>query len=392
VTEPVQSLTQLLERASARRFLEAPPPEDLGLAEHLVFPFLALVGQYEMKLALLLAVINPVVGGVLLLGPRGTGKTTAARSLADLLPDVPRSRCTYGCLPEDIETGGLDAVCPDCATRYGQGEPLTYLDRVRLVELPLNSRLEDVVGGLDERAAVHNRMRLNRGLLSRADRNLLYVDEINLLMDDIVDAILDAASQGTYSVHRGPLSATYRARFVLIGSMNPEEGRLRPQILDRFGLRVVTRGLAAKQERLEAYRRSIAFHTNPRRVAMDYAETLERMRLEVVAARQALPSVRLSPQAEKAGLKIIQSLGIDSLRAEITLFEASRAHAVADGREQATPADVKAVAPMTLRLRRSAFMQDFFHNQAREETELRRLIRVADGRKTKKTPARRKKG
>jgi len=125
---------------------------------------------------------------------------------------------------------------------------------------------------------------------------------------------------------------------------------------------------------------------------MDYAETLERMRLEVVAARQALPSVRLSPQAEKAGLKIIQSLGIDSLRAEITLFEASRAHAVADGREQATPADVKAVAPMTLRLRRSAFMQDFFHNQAREETELRRLIRVADGRKTKKTPARRKKG
>jgi len=392
VTEPVQSLTQLLERASARRFLEAPPPEDLGLAEHLVFPFLALVGQYEMKLALLLTVINPFVGGVLLLGPRGTGKTTAARSLADLLPDVPRSRCTYGCLPEDIETGGLDAVCPECAQRYGEGEPLTYMDRVRLVELPLNARLEDVVGGLDERAAVHNRMRLNRGILSRADRNLLYVDEINLLVDDIVDAILDAASQGTYSVHRGPVSATYRARFVLIGSMNPEEGRLRPQILDRFGLRVVTRGLAAKEERLEAYRRSIAYHTNPRRVVLDYAETLERMRLEVVAAREALPSVRLSPQAERVGLRIIQSLGIDSLRAEITLFEAARAHAVADGRDQASPADIRAVAPMTLRLRRSAFMQDFFHNQAREETELRRLIGAADGRRRKKAPARRKRG
>jgi len=392
VTEPVQSLTQLLERASARRFLEAPPPEDLGLAEHLVFPFLALVGQYEMKLALLLTVINPFVGGVLLLGPRGTGKTTAARSLADLLPDVPRSRCTYGCLPEDIETGGLDAVCPECAQRYGEGEPLTYMDRVRLVELPLNARLEDVVGGVDERAAVHNRMRLNRGILSRADRNLLYVDEINLLVDDIVDAILDAASQGTYSVHRGPVSATYRARFVLIGSMNPEEGRLRPQILDRFGLRVVTRGLAAKEERLEAYRRSIAYHSNPRRVVLDYAETLERMRLEVVAAREALPSVRLSPQAERVGLRIIQSLGIDSLRAEITLFEAARAHAVADGRDQASPADIRAVAPMTLRLRRSAFMQDFFHNQAREETELRRLIGAADGRRRKKAPARRKRG
>jgi magnesium chelatase subunit I len=391
VTEPVQSLTQLLERASARRFLEAPPPEDLGLAEHLVFPFLALVGQYEMKLALLLTVINPLVGGVLLLGPRGTGKTTAARSLADLLPDVPRSRCTYGCLPEDVETEGLEAVCPDCAQRYGQGEPLTYMDRVRLIELPLNARLEDVVGGLDERAAVHKRMRLNRGILSRADRNLLYVDEINLLMDDIVDAILDAASQGTYSVHRGPLSATYRARFVLIGSMNPEEGRLRPQILDRFGLRVVTRGLAAKEDRLEAYRRSIAFHTNPRRVVLDYAETLERMRLEVVAAHEALPSVRLSPQAERVGLRIIQSLGIDSLRAEITLFEAARAHAVADGRDQASPGDIRAVAPMTLRLRRSAFMQDFFHNQAREETELRRLIGAADGRRAKKAPARRRK-
>ena len=392
MTEPVQSLTQLLERASARRFLEAPPPEDLGLAEHLVFPFLALVGQYEMKLALLLTVINPFVGGVLMLGPRGTGKTTAARSLADLLPDVPRSRCTYGCLPEDIETGGLDAVCPECAQRYGEGEPLTYMDRVRLVELPLNARLEDVVGGVDERAAVHNRMRLNRGILSRADRNLLYVDEINLLVDDIVDAILDAASQGTYSVHRGPVSATYRARFVLIGSMNPEEGRLRPQILDRFGLRVVTRGLAAKEERLEAYRRSIAYHSNPRRVVLDYAETLERMRLEVVAAREALPSVRLSPQAERVGLRIIQSLGIDSLRAEITLFEAARAHAVADGRDQASPADIRAVAPMTLRLRRSAFMQDFFHNQAREETELRRLIGAADGRRRKKAPARRKRG
>lgn len=285
MSEPVQSLTQLLDRASSRRFIEAPPPEDLGLAESLNFPFLALVGQSEMKLALLLAVINPNVGGVLLLGPRGTGKTTAARGLTDLLPNVPRSRCTYGCLPEDIETGGLDAVCPDCARRYGEGEPLTYTDPVRLVELPLNARLEDVIGGLDERAAVHNRMRLNRGLLSRSDHNLLYVDEVNLLTDDIVDAILDAASQGTYTVHRGPLAATYRARFVLIGSMNPEEGRLRPQILDRFGLRVVTRGLASRDERLEAYRRTVAYKTSPRRVILDFAEATDIVREEIAAAK-----------------------------------------------------------------------------------------------------------
>ena len=389
MSEPVQSLTQLLDRASSRRFIEAPPPEDLGLAESLNFPFLALVGQSEMKLALLLAVINPNVGGVLLLGPRGTGKTTAARGLTDLLPNVPRSRCTYGCLPEDIETGGLDAVCPDCARRYGEGEPLTYTDPVRLVELPLNARLEDVIGGLDERAAVHNRMRLNRGLLSRSDHNLLYVDEVNLLTDDIVDAILDAASQGTYTVHRGPLAATYRARFVLIGSMNPEEGRLRPQILDRFGLRVVTRGLASRDERLEAYRRTVAYKTSPRRVIQDFAEATDIVREEIAAARDAMPGVGLSPQAERFGLRLIESLGIDSLRAEITLFEAAKAHAMADGRDRATPADVRSVAPMTLRLRRSAFMKDFFSSQAREEKELTRLL--AGSRATSRQTAPRKK-
>lgn len=375
MSDQIQTLTQLLERASSKRFLEAPPPEDLGLAESLNFPFLALVAQREMKLALLLAVINPTVGGVLLMGPRGTGKTTAARSLTDLLPEVPRSRCTYGCLPEDITTGGIDAVCPDCARRYAEGEPLTYMDRVRLIELPLNARLDDVIGGLDERAALHHRMRLNRGILSRADRNLLYVDEVNLLSDDIIDAILDAAAQGTYTVHRGPVTATYRARFVLIGSMNPEEGRLRPQILDRFGLRVVTRGLTRKADRLEAYRRAVAYQTNPRRVINEYAEATERMRQEVLAARDALPSVRLTPRAESYGLRLVEQMGIDSLRAEITLFEAARAHAAADGRREVLTKDIRAVAPMTLRLRRSAFMEDYLHQQAREERQLQRVIR-----------------
>ena len=259
MSESIQSLTDLLARASSRRFLDAVPDEDLGISDHLAFPFLALVGQQEMKLALLLTLINPNVGGVLLIGPRGTGKTTAVRSLVDLMPEVARSRCHYGCLPEDIEAWGMDAVCPDCAQKYGEGESLTYVDQVRLIELPLNSRMEDVVGGLDERAAVHNRLRLKRGLLARADRNLLYVDEANLLGDDIVDAILDAAAQGNYTVHRGPLSATYRSRFALIGSMNPEEGQLRPQILDRFGLRVIVRGLEDREERLEAYQRSVEF-------------------------------------------------------------------------------------------------------------------------------------
>ncbi|HET7009612.1 MAG TPA: ATP-binding protein [Anaerolineales bacterium] len=374
MTESVRSLTELIQRAGAQRFLEAPPPEDLGLADNLAFPFLALVGQQEMKLALLLTIINPNVGGVLLLGPRGTGKTTAVRSLVDLLPEVQRSRCQYGCLPEDIETGGIDAVCPDCARKYAEGESLTYPDRVRLIELPLNARMEDVVGGLDERAAVHHRLRLNRGLLARADRNLLYVDEANLLGDEIVDAILDAAAQGIYTVHRGALAATFRARFALIGSMNPEEGGLRPQILDRFGLRVLVHGLVDPLDRLEAYRRSLAFRSSPRQLIAHYIEETLLAGEELLQARQILPTVKLSDEAERFGLRLVRELSIDSLRAEITMFEAARAYASADGRAEATPEDVRVVAPMALRLRRSRFIRDYFRTQEKEEAELRRLL------------------
>jgi magnesium chelatase subunit I len=379
MSEAIESLTDLLQRASSRRFLEAPAPEDLGLAEPLVFPFLALVGQPEMKLALLLSLINPNVGGVLLVGPRGTGKTTAVRSLTDLLPPVDRSRCVYGCLPEDIATGGMDAVCPDCARRFAEGEPLTYSDSVRLIELPLNARLEDVIGGLDERAALHNRLRVQRGLLARADRNLLHVDEVNLLDDDIVDAILDAAAQGVYSVQRGPLAATYRARFVLIGSMNPEEGRLRPQILDRFGLRVAVQGLKERPDRLEAYRRSAAYRASPRAVVNAYSDQTAEARQEIITARDALTEAQLSPEAESYGLRVIERMGIDSLRAEITLFEAARAHAVADGRRVATPVDLRAVAPMALRMRRSAFMEGYLHTLEGEEKEIRRALQPARG-------------
>jgi magnesium chelatase subunit I len=374
LSSKVSSITDLLAQAGAKRFLETPPPEDMGLAEHLPFPFMAIVAQQEMKLALLLALINPNIGGVLLVGPRGTGKTTAVRSLSDLLPEVSRSHCPYGCLPEDITSGGMDAVCVDCARRYAEGEPLTSMDRVRLIELPLNARLEDVVGGIDERAAVHKRLRLKRGILARADNNILYVDEVNLLDDDIVNAVLDASAQGTYTLHRGTLSSTYRARFVLIGSMNPEEGRLRPQILDRFGLRLVVKGLDDPEERYEAYRRSIAHRSNPRQVIADYEGVVAQVREELQSARAALPGVELTQEAQEFGLHLIDGLGVHSLRAEITLFEAARAHAVADGRDRAEPDDVKQIAQMALRLRRSVFIDDYLSSQIDEEQEINRLL------------------
>jgi magnesium chelatase subunit I len=366
----VRSLRELLDRVTGRGFPTPPRPEETGLAEMLPFPFLALVGQQEMKLALLLALVNPQVGGVLLVGPRGTGKTTAVRSLADLLPMTPRSLCYYGCMPEDIEAGGIDAVCPDCAQKYARGEPLAKPDRVRLVELPLNARLEDVVGGLDERASIHQRLRLRRGLLAQADRNLLYVDEVNLLEDPVVDALLDAGAQGSFTVRRGPLSATYWSRFVLVGSMNPEEGSLRPQIQDRFGLRVVVRGLTDQAERLEAYRRVQSFRTSPRSVLGAYAQETEQAAAEIQAARELLPKVDLADDIARLGLNLVNELKVDSLRAEITLFEAARAHAAADGRSAVQPQDLRSVAAMALRFRRSGFMQAFIDQQVAEEQEL----------------------
>ncbi len=373
VTE-VSSLQELLDRATGRIYRAEQPQEDAGLVERPPFPFLALVSQKEMKLALLLSLVNPNLGGVLLIGPRGTGKTTAVRGLVDLLPHVKRSLCHYGCLEDDIETSGIDAVCPDCAQKYGQGEALSELEKVRLVELPLNARLEDVVGGLDPQAEVSERMRLKRGILSHADRNLLYVDEVNMLSDQVVDAILDAAAQGQFTVRRGAMSATYRSDFALIGSMNPEEGHLRPQIMDRFGLRVIVRGLETKAERLEAYQRTRAYKVNPRGFGEQFMGDTQALREEIQLSRDNLQEVKLPEKIAHAGLELIEKLKIDSLRAEITLFEAARAYAAADARLEVTFQDLRTVAPLALRLRRSQFMADYLSDQVEESRELGNVL------------------
>ena len=342
------NLLALLSQSGARRVLREPAP-DLGLAEHLPYPFLAIVGQVEMRTALLLAVINPAVGGVLLIGPRGTGKTTAVRSLTDLLP--------------------YNEIVDEDADENGQ--PRVRYEPVKLVELPLNARLEDVVGGINERIAVQQgRVRLERGILARADQNLLYIDEVNLLDDIIVDAILDAAAQGSYTVRRGAMAGTFRSRFVLIGSMNPEEGRLRPQIMDRFGLRVPVQGLQDPVERLEVYRRVRRYQQDKRAFLNEWAELSAQAREEIILARELLKETELSDEAVEVGLHLVHALEIDSHRAEYAMFEAARAHAAADGRDLADVEDVRAVAPMALRQRRSAFMEQFFRQQMAEDAAI----------------------
>jgi magnesium chelatase subunit I len=369
-------LLDILRRSAAQRVLKPRSGYDRGvLIDPVNYPFLAIVGQAQTKLALILAVINPRVGGVLLIGPRGTAKTVAVRGLIDLLPPVERSTCPYGCEPEAAYAYGMDAVCEDCAAKLARGEPITHPDRMSLVELPLNARIEDVIGGINERVAIEqNRVRLDRGILAHADKNILYIDEINLLGDEIINAILDASAQGRYTVRRGPLSSTYRARFVLVGSMNPEEGHLRPQIMDRIGLHVVVQGLTDTEERMQVYRRVSQYQDNPHQMAEAYAEaTLEAMD-EIEEARGLLPRVRLTPSAQELVLEAIKRLRIASSRAEIFALEAARAHAAADGRMAATEEDVRAVALMALRQRRSEFMIGYFRRAEEQDTIIQQTL------------------
>jgi len=366
------ALLRLLRDAGARRILSA-PAADQGIAEHYPFPFMALVGQYEMRVALLLTVINPQIGGVLLIGPRGTGKTTAVRSLSGILPDVEVSDCEEDVVPADLERQDAHLLYPDCYEKFHAGQEISHFEPIRLVELPLNARLEDVVGGINERAAAQGRMRLERGILSRADRHILYIDEVNLLADDVADAILDAAAQGSFIVRRGAMAGTYRSRFVLIGSMNPEEGRLRPQILDRFGLRLNVRGLSDYEERIEVYQRVQNYRQNPAIFVREWELATAEFREEVMLARGLLTRTSLSAAAIKVGIGLVQALEIDSHRAEYAMFEAARAHAAADGRVLATIDDIRIAAPLALRQRQSQFMVDYFEVQQEEDSRIREL-------------------
>jgi magnesium chelatase subunit I len=366
----IKSLKQLIDIVSGRDVTHYDFQHDSGLAEPLFFPFLAIVGQFEMKLALILTIINPNIGGVLLIGPRGTAKTTSVRGLIDILPFVENSTCPYGCLPEDIETNGHDAICPDCAQKIEQNIPLSEISKVRIIELPLNSTLDSVIGILDMDHSIGSGKHLKRGILSLADKNILYIDEVNLLPDEIINSILDASAMGKYSIRKGSDSATFRSRFTLIGSMNPEEGNLRPQIMDRFGLRVVTSGLDKDTDRLAAYSRASQYLNNPYEFIKIYQEENALARQEIERAKKFVWKVKLDPKIANIGIELIKDLNIHSLRAELTLFEAAKALAASETRDYITEEDIITIAPMALRLRRSAYISEFIEKNNAENLEI----------------------
>ncbi|HEX6182264.1 MAG TPA: magnesium chelatase ATPase subunit I [Pyrinomonadaceae bacterium] len=314
-----------------------------------VFPFTAIVGQEEMKLALLLNVVSPSVGGVLVTGHRGTGKSTAVRALADLLPSLNVVRgCAYNCDPSDA-----DALCEECADALASGAgPGRERRAVPVVELPLGATEDRVCGTIDLGRALRDGVKsFEPGLLARANRGFLYIDEVNLLEDHLVDLLLDVAATGRNRVEREGVSAEHPARFVLVGSGNPEEGELRPQLLDRFGLCVEVETERDLDRRVLIVEHRESFDEDPSAFNAAREGEQARLRRRVVRAASKFAGVKVPPAVLRQIAELCLRLGVDGHRGEITVARASRALAAFEGRAAVTAADVKRVAPMALRHR-----------------------------------------
>jgi magnesium chelatase subunit I len=310
------------------------------------FPFSAIVGQDEMKLALLMAAVDPKVGGVLAFGDRGAGKSTAVRALAALLPKMKVvAGCRFNCDPDRPEE-----FCEHCRAATGALKSVSVT--VPVVDLPLGATEDRVVGALDlERALARGEKAFEPGLLARAHRGFLYIDEANLLEDHLVDLLLDVAASGENVVEREGLSIRHPARFVLVGTGNPEEGELRPQLLDRFGLSVEVRTPDQLAERIEVVKRRDAYERDSAAFSAAWARQETKLRKQITAARERLPSVAVTDATLERAAKLCMALGTDGLRGELTLMRAARAFAALEGAAGVTDAHLKRIAPPALRHR-----------------------------------------
>lgn len=312
------------------------------------FPFSAIVGQEEMKTALLLAAIDPSLGGVLVFGDRGTGKSTAVRGMAQLLPKIEtRKNCRFNCEPD---------TPAQCCTVCNASDPAALPPKTTIitpvVDLPLGTTEDRVCGSLDlEKALVSGEKAFEPGLLARAHRGFLYIDEVNLLEDHMVDLLLDVAASGINLVEREGLSVRHPARFVLVGSGNPEEGDLRPQLLDRFGLSVEVGSPTDIRERVEVIKRRDAYEADREGFADSWKKRDAGVRSRISTGKRLLATIETPDSLLEQISAICLHLGVDGLRGELTLMRASRALAALGGRKTVTIKDVVSVAPMALRHR-----------------------------------------
>lgn len=315
------------------------------------FPFTAIVGQEKMKRALILNLINPALGGVLIKGEKGTAKSTAVRALTEVLPErMEAEGCPFSCDPDD-----RSCMCDECQSKK---EIVAVKRRMRVVDLPVSATEDRVVGTLDiEKALKTGEKHFEPGILADANRNILYIDEINLLDDHVVDVILDSAAMGVNTVEREGVSFSHPAKFVLVGTMNPEEGDLRPQLLDRFGLVVDVRGETDIEMRTEIVKRYLEYENDPEAFLEKWRPEQEKLCNKINTAKSLIKNVSYSDDILRLAAEISVSLGVDGHRADISMIKTACANAAYESRNSVSKEDMKLAAELVLphRMRRKPF-------------------------------------
>ena len=323
--------------------------EDLKKFESPIFPFTAIVGQEEMKLALQLNVIDPKIGGVMIMGDRGTGKSTTIRAIADLLPEIEVVKDD----PFNSHKSDLDLMGNEVKSAIQNNKPIeTTFIKIPMVDLPLGATEDRVCGTIDiEKALTEGIKAFEPGLLAKANRGLLYVDEVNLLDDHLVDILLDSAASGWNTVEREGISIRHPARFVLVGSGNPEEGELRPQLLDRFGMHAEIRTVKDPILRVKVVEERTSFDKNPTIWLQNYESQQQELRNKIIAAQKLLPTVEIEYSLRVKISEVCSQLDVDGLRGDIVTNRAAKAYATYNGREKVTVEDISKIITLCLRHR-----------------------------------------
>ena len=324
------------------------------MAKNFLYPFTAIVGQEKMKEALILNIINPSLGGILIRGEKGTAKSILVRALANLLAEREENSCEFHCEPDKI-----DDYCPQCNEKYLKGEKIEkHKSTMKVINLPISATEDRVVGTLDiEYAIKTGEKKFEKGILAQSNRNILYVDEINLLDDHIVDVLLDSAAMGVNTIEREGISYSHPAKFVLVGTMNPEEGDLRPQLLDRFGLVVDVIGERETSKRVEVIKRRLDFEAEPEKFIKKYLAEEEELKNRIENSKKILENIKCSDEIYELAAKISIALNVDGHRADIAVVKTAITIAAFENREEVIKEDILRAAVLALphRMRKTPF-------------------------------------